>query len=583
MTLTIRSLIVVCILCLSACGADKSDTSQSKTNATELENISIRLDKDPQQLSPFYSPSSRGRQVYQYVFVPLADYHTETLELSPVLLTEVPDGIMEKKDGKEVITFNMTLRPEAKWSDGQAITNRDVVFTYNVILHPLGKAVKWKPLFTQLVAVTADEKDEKKFSVSFERNYMVARDAASTIFLLPAHIYDPNHLIKEVNLDKLRTESKETYSSELVAVYDKANNSANEKESIIQAGPYKVTSSETNQFIQLERIEDYWGEDFPKVNPLQSHAQKLTFKIVPDEVTAVTMLKEGALDVLSMSQSSTFLELRDDETSKKKFSFHIPQLNRYYYLGFNNKQTILRDKKVRKALSHLADIDDFIATVEKGLGTRTVGHFHPVKPYYHDGLTPIPYDLQKAKELLYEAGWKDLDNDGILDKVIDGQVTPLELDILLTGSNTSKNIALIFQAATIEAGVKINLVTKSNSIMRKEYLYPGNYDIAILVVGLDSNIDDPYPRWHSDNVDNSRLNVLKYSNPELDQEIEKVRQATDSEQRKKHYYAIQEIIHEDQPCIFMYCPLNKIVINNSLEASTTSKRPGYLANTFKAR
>ena len=119
--------------------------------------------------------------------------------------------------------------------------------------------------------------------------------------------------------------------------------------------------------------------------------------------------------------------------------------------------------------------------------------------------------------------------------------------------------------------------------MNEEYLYPRKYDLALLVVGLDSNVDDPYSRWHSDNAEESRTNLLNYSNPGLDVIIEKIRETVDKEEQKKLFYEFQEVLYEDQPCIFLYCPLNKIVVSNRLQASATAKRPGYMANTFTLR
>ena len=81
--------------------------------------------------------------------------------------------------------------------------------------------------------------------------------------------------------------------------------------------------------------------------------------------------------------------------------------------------------------------------------------------------------------------------------------------------------------------------------------------------------------------DNSGLDIVGYTNPDADKYIEKIRMTKDSEERKTAYLKLQEIMHEDQPVIFLYSPMQKIIISNRIKAVTTSKRPGYLANSFQ--
>ncbi|NNE26879.1 MAG: hypothetical protein HKN09_08550, partial [Saprospiraceae bacterium] len=171
---------------------------------------------------------------------------------------------------------------------------------------------------------------------------------------------------------------------------------------------------------------------------------------------------------------------------------------------------------------------------------------------------------------------------GTVDKVVDGQLQELSLDLLITGSPLSKNLALLFQESAKDAGVEINIVQKKSSLMRSENFSTYNYDMAMTAIGQDAAPDDPYSRWHSDNAKPGTQNNSGYSNPRSDALIEKIRTTTDENERKHFYMQLQEEMHRDQPVIFLYSPLKKIIIRKSLDAQTTAKRPGYLANTFKA-
>lgn len=156
----------------------------------------------------------------------------------------------------------------------------------------------------------------------------------------------------------------------------------------------------------------------------------------------------------------------------------------------------------------------------------------------------------------------------------------MKLDFLITGSQLSKNIAILFQESAKKVGVEINIVTKKNALMQKENMSNFNFDMAALANSLDAAPDDPYSRWHSDNAIPGKRNQVGYVNKASDKLIESIRSTRDLDERKKYYLELQELMYDDQPAIFLYSPLQKIMITNRLNATTTTKRPGYLANTF---
>ncbi len=569
------------ICLLVACG-EQQPKSDSSSELQDIDNINIRISKDPLLLHPIYSPSSAGRELFQYIFTPLADFHPQTLELSPIIIKEIPKPYIHDVNRESWVTYLMDIKEDAKWSDGQPITAKDVKFTLNVISHPNAPSTPWKSYFSQIKSITLEDKNDRKFGVSFDAGYMLALEAVTSISILPAHIYDSQGIITELELlDFMNADPSEDPA--IVEVFKKISESKNQKLDVVQAGPYKLTAFEPNQYYLLERIPNYWGAAYPEVPILNTNSEKLTFQIVPDELTASTMLKEDKLDLVQFSKGSTFLNMRDDELVADKFNFHIPSKMTYYYIGINNSRPLLADKNVRKALAHIADVDDFIKNLEGGLGTRTTGHFNPLKPYYNDNLKPIPYDINKAKKILEEEGWQDSNNDGILDKTIDGQQTDLELDMYITGSALSKNMALLYQESAKEAGIKINIEAKKPPGFINDYILKLNYDLALLVTSQDVSTDDPYNRFHSDNKKNTNLNPIAYGNPELDILIDKLRLERNRENQKTLFHEVQSFLYNEYPSIYLYCPVGKIVVSNKFDATTSSKRPGYMANTFKPK
>lgn len=546
--------------------------------------LNVRLTKDPGYLNPFYSPQSVSREVYQYIFLPAADFHPESLELHPILLEKIPEPQDTFINGKEMVYYDLDFKDDIQWSDGNPLTAKDYMFTMLMIKHPQSKIMAWKPYFQALRLVENDAKDLTRVRVYYDADYMLSREAAVTSYIMPSHVFDPdNHLVSKAKKIIEEAESYKTDDSLEMRIVEQTNSSVNLKEDIVQLGPYELREFETDAYVILDAKDNYWGSNYSDNVFLQQNPDRLIFRVVPDEISALNMAGEQKLDVLSLRSSQRFIELKDDSLFAKDWNFHTPQLFQYYYLSLNNKSDILSDVQVRKALRHLVDVDYYIENIEGGLGTRTIGHFNPAKAYYNNDIEPAKYDVEMAKALLNNASWKDNDGDGLLEKYINGRLQELELDIFITGSELSQKIALLFQQACAKAGIQINIITKASSLLRKENLYTFDYDIAALAITSDASPDDPYSRWHSDNAIPGKRNHAGYANPIADELIDKIRTTTDVEQRKKYYLELQEVMHKDVPVIFLYSPSLKVLTSSRLEATTTSKRPGYMVNSFKLK
>ena len=101
-----------------------------------------------------------------------------------------------------------------------------------------------------------------------------------------------------------------------------------------------------------------------------------------------------------------------------------------------------------------------------------------------------------------------------------------------------------------------------------------------MVISQDLNDDDFYNRWHSDSDTPTKRNYFSYRDTEADSIIEVIRTITDSNARRDYYLRLQEIVYDDHPVIFLYAPIEKIVVSKNWKGAATVKRPGYMANTF---
>jgi peptide/nickel transport system substrate-binding protein len=175
----------------------------------------------------------------------------------------------------------------------------------------------------------------------------------------------------------------------------------------------------------------------------------------------------------------------------------------------------------------------------------------PYKPdtiWYNHNVKKFPYDPEKAKQMLAEAGWKDTDGDGILDK--DGK--PFEFTIITNqGNDTRKNAATIIQSDLKRVGIKVHIRVIEWAAFLKNFINKRNFEATLLGwgIGIDpSQIDI----WNSEKTGETQLNFITYQNKEVDELLEKGAATYDPQERKKYYDKFQEIIAEDQPYTFLY-------------------------------
>ena len=569
MRIICRSFFFLVILSLLfSCRTEPRGTDSSDRNA----ELSIRLKRDPAKLNPMTYPSTLAREVHQYILVPLADFDPVSLQLRPILIKDIPvaqpitEGVF--KGGEK---YTIEFLPEAKWDNGKPITAEDYLFTIKTIKNEQIDARGWRAYFEDLVDIIIDPENDRKFDVILKKPYMLAVEALVTANLFPKHIYDPNNATNILSVDGTVSEEGKTLDSTFVKNF---NGVVHSREIVEGAGPYKLTGWETDQFLTLERKENYWASN--SNNPfLQALPQTIIFKIVPEELSALTLLESGDINVMTGVSSANFKKLKSKSAEENKYNFHTPQLIFYYYLLANNEDKILADANVRKALAYLTNVDQMISNFENGNATPQVGHFHPTKTYYNDRLKPIGYDLEIAKSLLNKSGWLDSDDDGLLDKVIDGKKMDLDLDILISKSELGRKVSLMLQSEAKKIGVNIELVTKSGGEIRAD-TKSGNYQLNTAAVRQGANADDPYARWHSEGASN----FANYSNKKVDALIDELRLITSPEDRDAIYKKIQEEMYDDVPSIFLYSPKERIIVSKNISATVTPKRPGYLANTF---
>ncbi len=212
---------------------------------------------------------------------------------------------------------------------------------------------------------------------------------------------------------------------------------------------------------------------------------------------------------------------------------------------------------MRKALSYAIDKDEIIKGVLMGLGEPCTGPFFKETPYYNTSAEAYKYNKEKARKLLEEAGWRDTDDDGILDK--NGEPFRFKL-ITNQGNKDREDIATIVQRRWKEFGIDVDIQIIAWASFITEFIDKKSFQAVIL--GWSMALDpDCYVVWHSASSQPGGLNFISYKNEEVDRLIEEGRRTFDNEKRIEIYNRIHEIIADDAPYTFLYFPYARTVIS----------------------
>lgn len=575
----ILSLLLIAFLLFGCTGKDK------KGSSLESFDVTIGLSREPQALLPIKRNADIERQVNQYIFIQAADFDPVTLENTPVLLESLPVEIrIDTGVFKDTYRYDLRFREEARWEDGSPVTAHDYLFTIKMILNP---SVEVHPalraLYKKIRGIEIDENDQLSLSVYTTTDYMLSSELVTNMEIFPEYFYDSLKAMRSLDLDELLigNTSKTLLDSinEVSGFAEKINSTHFMRDNVSGAGPYRLESWTANNYLVLRKKENWWGDKVKDIAYLANNPERIIFKIIPDQSTAMTELKSGNIDVLAGELGMDFSNMQNDPSHTEGFHFLSPLSTKYYVLLINNRNEILSDKSVRKAIARLVDVDLMVKNFGTGGEKKAVSPIHPAKDYYDNSLEDIEFDPIEAKKILEQAGWKDSNGNATLDKVINGKRRELNLSITITGKQFGKSLALQLQENARKAGIDIKIVTRNNETFRQD-LNDLNFDLSPIVGSNDLVDIDPFPEWHSSNTYPGGSNKSGFANERADSLIEELRTDHDRNRRKELYLDFQRIVYEEQPVIFLYTPTNNIIVNRRLNADASVKRPGYFANTF---
>lgn len=454
---------------------------------------------EPSNLIPILASDSASHEVADFIYTSLLKYDKE---YNIVPLAAKKFEILE--GGK---LFRFELREDIYWQDGVQLTADDVYFTYALTIDPNTPT----PYAADCLLVR-EFKQTGKFSFEVRYDEPYARAVITWMMsILPKHILEHEDI------------TKTSFARNPVG-----------------AGPFRLKEWQTGTRLVLEANDTYF-DGRPYIN-------QFIYRIIPDVTTIFLEAKAKKIDYLGLTTQQYLLQTKEKEWEENWQKYKYLS-NGYTFIGFNLKHPFFQDKLVRQALSYAVNRDTVIKGALLGLGEKTVGPFKPSTWVYNDKLTPYPYDKEKALELFAKAGWTQ-GKDGFLQK--DGQRFSFTV-LLNQGNKERENTLLILQAEWRKLGIEMKIRTVEWATFINEFVMKGQYDAVILAWNI---LEDPDVSsvWHSSAIKQNGLNFVYFKDDEVDMCLEKARSTANREERKKYYDRFQEILHEEQPYLFLYVP-----------------------------
>ncbi len=507
-------LIIITLLTLWGCGNDEekglsSEKTVSGESTPAYGDIMVEGSiGDASNLIPILSSDNASHSISAMIFNGLVKYDKDM---------NIVGDLAQAWDISEnglIITFH--LRKGVAWQDGQPFTADDVLYTYRVTIDPktptayAGDFLKVKK---------AEVIDSHTFRVTYDRPFAPALISWSSAIL-------PKHLL----------EGKDITKSPLTR-------------HPIGTGPYMFKEWVTGQKIVLVSNPDYF-EGRPYIDGY-------IMRIIPDMATMFLELRAKGIDRMGLTPLQ-YTRQTENNLFRTNYNKYRYLSFGYTYLGYNLEKPLFQDKRVRQAISYAINKKEIIEGVLLGLGKEATGPYKPGTWPYNPNVKRYPYDPQKAKDLLEEAGWTDSDGDGIRDR--NGEPFVFEI-ITNQGNDLRSKCAEITQKRLSDIGIKVKIRVIEWAAFINDFINKKKFDATIL--GWSITLDpDLYDVWHSSKTRQGELNFISFRNEEVDELLEKGRSTFDQAERKKYYFRIQEILAEEQPYTFLYVADALPIINS---------------------
>lgn len=466
-------------------------------------------------LTPFVSTDVFASDVQSMVQEKLLTYDPDTLEL----IGHIASSWTISDDGL-IITYKM--RDDVTFSDGVKLTAHDLEFTFKFVMTEAIEAPRERSYYRKIKSVKA--LDDYTVQFVFKEPYFNSLLQSGFMDILPEHFYG-----KYLKDPKAFNESKGI---------------------LLGSGPYKLVDpvnwTPDKKLVELVRNDRYWG-------PVTPTYDRLLWKVIENDSARLTTFRNREIDTYAARPIEYTKLLNDKQLMSRVYNFeYMPPINAYFYLGWNEmrdgKKTMFDDKRVRQAMTYLTDRKKIIDEIYLGYGEIAISPFNPQSQQHDKSLVARDYDLEKGKALLKAAGYEDRNGDGVVETA-NGE--KLEFELAFPNNNEDyKRLSLLLKDLYARAGVVLKPRPTEWPVLL-EKAKKRTFDV--MLIGWSSVVEsDLYQIFHSSQIKDEADNFISYSNPQLDQCIEKARSTVVRDKRMPIWHECEKILYEDQPYTFLF-------------------------------
>lgn len=473
--------LVTLTLGLAGCAATTSTQQNGAQTATTQANANVftyAIPGDPTSTNPINTSDRYGLTIANMIYSPLV-----RIQANGEKKFELAKSIEPSQDG---LTLTVKLREDVKWSDGEAFTADDVVFTYTT------KAKK-------------ENKNFKNLWINDKQIEIVKIDEYTVAFKLP-----------EVSAAALENVATETYIIPEHAYKSIADFSVNDLGvATVGTGPYTLTEAKRGEHYQFKANPHYYGG--------KAAVDTVVLRVISSTDTAKLALQKGEVDAAVVLPSDIA------DLDKNTITPYAYSENRLGYMGLNTATAELQDKRVRQAIMYALNKEEMnqAAYLSSDYYTSPYSVLPPNNPYVTDAVEKYETNVDKAKELLAQAG-----------------VSQLTLKLGYTASDKPQTLqATLIQQQLQKIGVTVELVGADNTALFTELRKAGSTQYHLFLGGyIWGNDPDLYSVMF---LPGQRGNYFQYNSPEVIQLFKDGQVELNAEKRKDIYNTVQKTIMDD--------------------------------------
>ncbi|HVI06887.1 MAG TPA: ABC transporter substrate-binding protein [Candidatus Binatia bacterium] len=463
----------------------------SCSSRADPHTLVMLIESSPANLDPRIGVDAQSERIDALIFDDLLERGND-LNVAPGLAArwEVPDSL----------TYIFHLRQGVRFHDGRPLTSRDVKWTFDSLRE--GKVVSTKKSTFRFVD-RIDTPDD--VTVIFR---MKEPDAALLWNLSDGAV----GIVPDGS-------GKETAAHP------------------VGSGPFRFVSGETDKEVILERNDAYWGEK-PKL-------ARVRFAVVPDTTTEALELRKGTGDVSinSLTPDTVIALEREPQLAVE----HSPGTE-IQYLGFNLRDSILQDVRVRQAIAYAIDPRPMIEYLWHGWAVPARSVLPPQSWAYNGDVPVYQHDPERARQLLDAAGYPEING------------VRFHLEMKTSTVEATRLMVAVIQQQLREVGIALDIRSFEAATFLADVSRGAFQMYGLRWVGGNQDPDIFYV-FHSSRFPPNGSNRGRYWNPRVDALIDQARREVDPGLRKPLYAEVQRIVAEELPYIDMWY-LDNVIVHN---------------------